>query len=300
MTLRAAPLWIRVLTGVARHAPRGRYWIVSRSRWAAPPFVARLGTSAGGARFACELRESIAREACLTGSYEPPVTDLLRHYLGPGGTMVDAGANWGYFTLVAASLVGPSGHVLAIEPDPRAFARLARNIGMNGFPMVQAWHGAVAARSGRAMLTGYSDASDNQGLSRLDAEGAASGPRFETVTAALDDLVEDQPRDLVKVDVEGAELDVLEGMTRGLAAGRYRALIIELHPALLESRGESAEACVRRLQAFGYRGWTIDLSPAAYRRGARRTGAPLLQPLESWRESPWPHTFWLAPGQPLA
>jgi FkbM family methyltransferase len=213
--------------------------------------------------------------------------------------MVDAGANWGYFTLVAASLVGPSGQVLAIEPDPRVFARLARNIELNGFPMVQAWQGAAAACAGRATLTGYADASDNQGLSRIEPDGPAPGPRFETVTAALDDLVEDQPRDLVKIDVEGAELDVLEGMTRGLAAGRYRALIVELHPALLAARGESAEACVRRLQAFGYRGWTIDLSPAAYRRGGR-AGAPLLQPLEAWRETPWPHTFWLAPGQPLA
>ena len=101
--------------------------------------------------------------------------------------------------------------------------------------------------------------------------------------------------DLVKIDVEGAEDLVLHGMQAGLAGRRYRAILLELHPGLLQARGVDPESCVRLLRDRGYRGWTIDASPAAYRRAIDPQAPiePLLRPLDEWRGSAWPHLLWL-------
>ena len=75
----------------------------------------------GGFTFECDLRDAISREVCFTGRYEPLETLLVQSTLRPGMTFVDVGANWGYFTLVASHLVGSSGLVVSLEPDPRLF-----------------------------------------------------------------------------------------------------------------------------------------------------------------------------------
>lgn len=298
MSVAAAPTWIRALGAVVRRLPRGRYRVVSSLRTSAPPFVATLAHDAGGARFACDLSDEIAREVCLTGCYEPPVTRLLQRRLHVGAVMVDVGANWGYFSLVAAAAVGRSGRVLSLEPDPRQFHRLAENVQLNDFRHVSATAAAAAACEGSAVLAGYSELARNKGVSRLG--GPADGPSFDVRCVALDDLTTNFPRvDVVKIDVEGAELAVLRGMQRGLAQERYRAVLLELHPELLRQQDASGDMCVQLLSDAGYRGWAIDQSPRVYSRAA---GAPvppqeLLRPLDEWVNQSWPHLFWLAPGE---
>jgi FkbM family methyltransferase len=294
----APPSWIRALGAVVRRMPRGRYRLVSSLRASAQPFVATLAGDAGGARFGCDLSDEIAREVCLTGCYEPPVTRLLQRRLHVGAVMVDVGANWGYFTLVAAAAVGRSGRVLALEPDPRQFERLVENIRLNNFSHVTATSSAAAACPGSAVLAGYREQSGNRGVSRIDA--AASEPRFDVECIAVDDLTINFPRvDVVKIDVEGAELDVLRGMECGLARERYRAILLELHPDLLRQQAIDPDTCLRLLADAGYRGWTIDQSRRVYTRAADAPvpAQELLRPLDDWSRHPWPHLLWLAPGE---
>ena len=91
-------------------------------------------------------------------------------------------------------------------------------------------------------------------------------------------------------------------MRDGLAAHRYRAVLLELHPDLLRARGSSPEDCVRTLLDAGYAGWTMNQTPDAYRRagGAGLDTRALLRPLEDWPSQAWPHLLWLAPGEELA
>ena len=126
-----APGWLRAVAWAVRRLPAGRY----RAMNALPRrlrFAARLPREVGGWRFACDLRDLTAREAFFTGRYGPQETALLGAALRPGATFVDVGANWGYFTLLAAHRVGPAGRVVALEPDPRLFALLRANLAANG------------------------------------------------------------------------------------------------------------------------------------------------------------------------
>jgi FkbM family methyltransferase len=294
------PPWrIRALRSFLRRVPRGRYQLLSSLGPRHGQFVGRLADDLGGAEFACDMADSIAREVCLTGMYEPPVTRIFQQQLAPGGTVVDAGANWGYFSLLVAPSVGPSGMVIALEPDPRQFDALSRNVALNRFTQITPLRVAVGAREGQATLIGYEDDEANRGVSRI-ADAATSGQRFEVRCATLDALTAASPArrvDLVKIDVEGSEWDALSGMRDGLASRHYGAIVLELHPDLLRARGADAAACVRMLLDHGYRGWTIDLSPGAYRRAmsAALPDGALLLPLERWSDTAWPHLLWVAP-----
>ena len=284
-----------MLRALVRSLPRGRYRALGALAPRSGRFVAPLAMDIGGALFDCDLGDHIAREACFTGSYEPPVTRIFRHHIGAGGTAIDAGANWGYFALVAAAAVGIRGRVIALEPDPRQTARLSRNLELNAFRHVEAVASAAAAGIGEVRLAGYADGQTNQGTSSI-VGAAESDDAFVVPTTALDEIAGDSPVDIVKIDVEGAEDLVLAGMRDGLSSQRYRAILLELHPAHLQARGVDPMICIRLLLDHGYRGWTIDLSPRAYRRAFAPSGSPdtLLQPLDDWRNSPWPHLLWLS------
>lgn len=123
------PAWVRFCSVLIPHLPAGRYRLTHWLRRYAPPeFLMPMRTELGGYTFVCNLRDSISREVCFTGYYEPQETALVRSILRPGMNFVDVGANWGYFTLLAASLVGERGRVLSLEPDPRLFRKLSGNI----------------------------------------------------------------------------------------------------------------------------------------------------------------------------
>jgi FkbM family methyltransferase len=290
----SAPLHVRALRAVIRSLPRGRYRALGALAPRSGRFVTGLGTDIGGALFDCDLGDQIAREACFTGLYEPPVTRVFQRHVAEGGTVIDAGANWGYFALVAGAAVGPRGRVVALEPDPRQHARLQRNLDLNAFPHVQALPSAAAARAGEMRLTGYTDGHDNRGTSSI-VRGDAPESAFVVPTITLDEIAGTAVIDIVKIDVEGAEDLVLAGMRDGLSSRRYKAILLELHPALLRERGTDPMTCIRLLLDHGYRGWTIDGSPRAYRSASVAASSPetLLLPLDTWSSSPWPHLLWL-------
>lgn len=299
-----APAWTRAAAAIIRRLPAGRYRAAAMVARARPrPFVARMPDHAGGLMFWCDLGDDIARDVCLAGDYEPQETRLLSLLLRPGMTVIDAGANWGYFTLLCAHLVGAGGRVLALEPDPRMCALLRRNIDLNRLSGVDALPIAAGRAPGTLLLRGHDPASGNRGVSRVDADAdPSSSTTFTIASERLDDLLAARGMgevDLVKIDVEGAEDAVLEGMRAGLGAHRYRRVLLELHPALLAGRGVAMETCCGLLAAAGYIGWAFDHSPTAARRAAYTRAQPLRDLLRRTDtppgSDPWPHMLWTLP-----
>jgi FkbM family methyltransferase len=303
----APPIWASLSAAILRRLPLGRYrmmdWLCRES---SARFVARFPGSHQDLRFECDLRNSLAREVFFTGCYEPPETKLIRRLVDPMGTFVDVGAHWGYYSLIMAEHVGSMGRVVAIEADPRIYAILERNVAMNNLPQVQPVHAAVAAVSGRLSLIGYDEHNNNWGTSRIAGGSEASSASYEVPALSLDDLLDESGLDavdLVKMDIEGAEALALAGMSAGLRRGRYRRLLLELHPVQLAERDTNPAAIIEGLLEMGYRAWVIAHSAEDVRRAAyshQQAVDSFRRPLQ-WPEAldAWPHLIFALGDLPV-
>ena len=305
-TIEAAPLWANVAASVTRRLPVGRYRLI---HWLChgrnKTFLGTMPSKLGGHKFQCSFHDIIARDVFFSGCYEPQETLFLQSVLRPGMSFVDVGANWGFFTLMAAHQVGPSGKVVAVEADPRIFLKLKQNIESNHLSHVTILDVAVADRDSRLLLAGHDESEENWGISRLVEAGTVSAITFDVCSRRLDPLLDEaglNTVDLVKIDVEGAEDLVLAGMDAGLNKHRYRCILMELHPQQLAERGRMIEELIALLTGKGYTGWTLDHSHTASRKARYNSRARLsefIRPLAEVFHDPWPHTIWTCPGVKL-
>jgi FkbM family methyltransferase len=297
------PLWVRFFSRLVRRLPAGRYrlmnWLCRRP---SVPFWAQSPGELGGFTFQCDLRDQIAREVCFTGCYEPQETAIVRHLLRPGMVFVDVGTNWGYFSLLGASLVGQSGRVLSLEPDPRLFTRLEENLRRNRFDQVQCLPVAASDTEGELFLAGYSENQGNWGISRIVGNLPAEGT-FRVRASALDNILEKgnfSRIDLLKMDIEGAEGLALAGLEKSIRRHCIDRILLELHPAQLDDNGQSVASVLRPLQEAGYSGWVVAHSTCATRKASysRRVDAKQLLTPFTAKETldEWPHTLWVRPG----
>ncbi len=160
-----------------------------------------------------------------SGWLETSVQEALVRHLGPGGVLYDVGANVGFFSLLASRLVGPEGHVYALEPAPESALVLRHHAALNRIENVAVLEKAAAAHRGRGRL----QLVDDRSWSKLEGFGEHPGTELvvEVELVTIDEL-QLRPPTVVKVDVEGAELTVLEGMVTTLERHRP-AVICELH-----------------------------------------------------------------------
>jgi FkbM family methyltransferase len=207
-----------------------------------------------------DLRDrTIARALYIFRQYEPSGTRLLGRILCPGMTVVDIGANTGYYTILAATIVGASGRVLAFEPSPENAEILKRNIGLNGLGNVVVEESAVTASAGEATLYLCSiNAGDHRIYNGKDDDFYNAGRRRSTLhvkAVSLDGYLD--PRgarvDLIKMDVQGAEYVALQGMKRTLAENEAVILMTEYWPHGLERSGARPEDFLSELVQLGFR-----------------------------------------------
>jgi len=200
-----------------------------------------------GARMHLDWNDKgISRDLLCYGTREDAAGRFFRDVLRPGQIVVDAGANIGWYVLMEAAAVGPEGRVLAIEPAPRNFELLRQNVLLNGFDdRVSLAHAALGAESGTATLhlASRSNLHTVRRTSQMDAYVSFFGT-VEVPMFTLDELVLRhgiRPRDvnIVRMDVEGFEVDVFAGMRRILSEAEDLVLFVELHPKLIkEAHGE--------------------------------------------------------------
>jgi FkbM family methyltransferase len=210
----------------------------------------------------------------LRGQYEQDEIRFVRALLQPGDSAIDVGAHIGFFTMQMAAAVGPSGRVYAFEPLDRNADLLERSISENGFTdRVRFQRAAAGAAGGQATLT-FPLETLNSGGAYLLREGTAplaGNQKKEVPVVALDWLDLRRPVRLIKMDVEGAEPQVLRGAARLLKEDRP-VILSELHPAQLErASGVTPAQFLAQIAAFGYRahhlengvmGAAIDSAPA--------------------------------------
>jgi FkbM family methyltransferase len=173
------------------------------------------------------------------------IAQRFRDHIHPGDTVIDVGANIGIHTMLAAELVGRSGHVHAFEPDPQSMFYLMTNVNRNRLAgRVTLWSLAASDRSASAQL--YLDLKTARTTSlRANAYSPDTQIRqpIFVATAPLDDLIT-QPPQFLKIDVEGAELAVLAGASR---------LLCDYRPVLLvEVLGDNLPSVTSLLVPLGY------------------------------------------------
>jgi len=188
-----------------------------------------------------------------TGQYEPHVMQAMIDSLPVGGTCIDVGANFGVLSTLAAFRVGSGGKVLAIEASPVTHALLQETLMLNGCPNVVAlnrgvWH--------EPATLDFHHVPHGPGWSFFSAVGAeATGCEFRVQCTTLDAIAEDMKFDhvdLVKIDVEGAEVKVLVGAKQTLQ--RHRPdLIVEINPVTLKRfSGTDPAELYRCIREYGY------------------------------------------------
>jgi len=169
---------------------------------------------------------------------------LLDRFVRPGSTVVDVGANIGYNTVHAARLAGPRGRVVAVEPTPDNLETLRCNIAAAGLANVVVEPIAAGSAAGSRDLFMRGDHSAVNSLYPVSCYAKVTAV-LRVPVVPLDELIEGTV-DVVKIDVEGAEIEVLEGMTR-LLQSRPAALIVEWHPLLQTMAGYAADELPRWL-----------------------------------------------------
>jgi FkbM family methyltransferase len=209
--------------------------------------------------------DSLLPALVLRGVWEPNVTRVMLRLLRPGMRVVEVGANVGYYTVLAASCVGPAGSVTAFEANPAIAERLRRAVVVNGY---QWWtrvvESAVADREGEAtlhVLARHQGSSSlaRQGTDVLEGWGEVPHPLTVPVTT-LDALLgpDPSPVDLLKIDAEGWEPAIFDGMRGVLARSPHLHAVIEFTPALVANAGRAPGAFLDTLAGLGFHIETID------------------------------------------
>ena len=184
--------------------------------------------------------------------HEPQVTSIFCSLINGGATVVDVGASIGYYTLLAAKRVGNDGSVYAFEPHPPSFERLIENVKLNDWKNVQAFNFAISDKKGEKKLYVFKSGR---------ASGSGFALRNDSVpitvkTMPLEDAVKTDI-DLVKMDIEGAEVEVLKGMERTLAKGKVK-IICEVHPKHISLLGHDVSEITELLKKHSYKIYLID------------------------------------------
>ena len=193
--------------------------------------------------------------------HEKATTDLFKKTVKEGDVIVDLGANIGYFTLLAARLVGDKGRVYAFEPEPRNYDYLVKNIELNNYNNISSVQKAVSDKNGKTKLyicsydTGHHTINQYEGIEAYKPDSIDNNSiddkkdfiEIETVT--LDSFLKDKEKliDIIKMDVEGAEVLALSGMDRTLRENKNLKMFVEFFPLLIKEMGSSSKEFINKL-----------------------------------------------------
>jgi FkbM family methyltransferase len=216
-----------------------------------------------GSRVSASTRDMIGRYIYYFGVWEPNLTHWIRRRLAPGETFIDVGANLGYYSLLASRLVGDSGRVVAIEALPAIFSTLQRNLAENRASNVRAVNQAAWDREQK--ITIYTNPETLPGqttVSPVWAEKFHLDAQSEVAAAPLSVILQSaeiKSARLIKIDVEGAEWQVLAGMKPVMTDCRDDLEIMtEVNRRALEAHGQSPQDVLDFFRQWGFNAYRVE------------------------------------------
>jgi len=215
----------------------------------------------------------ISTDLLLDGIREPMMTEIMQREIHYGDVVVDIGANIGYYVLQESRLVGDKGRVFAIEPVQSNLKLLGQNLVLNRVKNTIAYRCAVGDRNGESQM----GISSHRNLCSVNGNGKRGHIGYEKVSmTTLDDFMRDKPwPQMVRMDVEGYEVEVLRGMTRMLQSGKPLKMFIEVHFDILGP--------LRTLELMG-----------TLRQAGFRVAGAVFEPHAALRHTKW--ASWVARG----
>jgi FkbM family methyltransferase len=208
-----------------------------------------------------DLSNTVGRSIWLRKEYGLNIERLIKSKLNEGSTFIDVGANCGYFSIVAASLVGNRGRVISFEPNPSVASLINDSKNRNRLNNVQVETVALSDKSGKSLMqiqksSGISYLGD---FSRRKPEDKIL-KEIEVPLLTLDEFMRRENLnylDLLKIDCEGAEMDILNGSVYTLSSFKPD-LIIEIVPHQLKRFGAEAKDIFSLLSSLGYKSYDLD------------------------------------------
>lgn len=208
----------------------------------------------------------VFRSLFVRGIYDPNIVVVINSLLSKGSVFIDVGANMGYFSLLASSVVGKFGHIIAIEPSSRDYARLVDNVKINNLTnIISTYHIAISDVSGSAKLAVACE--ERSALNTLGSEFSFKGvDKVETENVkvvSIDELVSDinlTRVDVLKLDIEGSELKALQG-ARNVIEKFRPAIMLGVNVNSLKACGTDHKEIQQILREIRYRAYKIVESP---------------------------------------
>jgi FkbM family methyltransferase len=197
--------------------------------------------------FADPLDHSISPHLVMDGYWEPRTTATIIDLLSPGMVAIDVGANLGYFTVLMASLVGTDGRVIAFEPNPRMAERLRATLMLSGFEPRVDFHQDVLGETNGEQVQ-FQISTNHPGGSRVGSVQFAEKASITLQTRQLDTVPGALEAALVKIDAEGMEEAIWNGMTAMIKGSSLRYVIIEFSPSCYHD----AAGMLDRAEAAGF------------------------------------------------
>ena len=208
---------------------------------------------------------TVGRSLWTTAVHDLVASEMLARLIPPGATVIDAGAHVGYMTVLAAVAAGEAGQVLAFEPHPDLFTVLRRNVdtaaASSGVARITVFNTALGERRADGMLALPPGFDRNDGIARVEPAAAAGAGALPIQIETIDAVLGDNGAAVLKIDVEGSELQVLRGAQCALKSGRIRHVVFE------DFGGGGSEAA-QLLESFGYRVYSLGWSVRGPRVGA--------------------------------
>jgi len=226
-------------------------WRIYKNLFSTAQFKKGTYNTNHGFKLNLENERYIEKYIYYWGEWEGNETHFIKEFLPKDGLFIDIGANIGYFSCLAASIVGNKGHVFSFEPVPQSFQLLSKNIHLNNFHNITAYQIAASNKKGSMLLAKPKNPCALEMVTTRNA--STTKPHWEIPSERVDEIVDrNQSIDMIKIDIEGAEMLALAGLVEHLSKQNAPIVLCEVNDSFLTDMGSSAEKLMAYMINLGY------------------------------------------------